>query len=97
MPGTKMIDKTEPRLKGDFALVSVDERVSWREELPRHLLKAMHRPNGDALLPWKVDEQIQPVITTINELFSSGTPQSVQALEEYFAPASLAHRSDYAT
>lgn len=98
MSGTQIKNVPLPVLQGDFGLVSVHDRVTWREELPRHLLHSMRHENGTALSPWKIDEQIQPTIATIHELFTRGMPASVQVLEEYFSPTSFAHRSEhYAT
>lgn len=97
MSGAQVMNTTAPTLQGDFGLVSAQERVTWREELPRHLLRSMRHENGNALAAWKIDEQIRPTIATIHELFSRGVPVSVQALEEYFPPTSFAHWSDYAT
>lgn len=97
MFGTQIMNTPAPVLQGDFGLISALERVTWREELPRHLLGSMRHENGNAVSPWKLDEQVQPTIVTMHELFSRGVPVSVQALEEYFSPTLFAHRSDYAT
>lgn len=97
MSGAQIMNVPLPVLQGDFGLVSVQDRVTWREELPRHLLRSMRHENGTSLSPWKLDEQVQPTIATIHELFMRGIPASVQVLEEHFSPALFAHRSDYAT
>jgi len=86
-----------PDLNGDFGLISVAERLRWREVLPRHLLAGMRQANGNPIAEWKVDEQIRPTLATIDQLFSNDPTATLQALEEYFTPDSLAHRSDYAT
>jgi len=97
MPGAAVIGASNLDLQGDFGLIAVAERVLWREALPRHLLAGMCQANGDRLTEWKVDEQIRPVLATIYELFNKNPLANLQTLEEYFSPASLAHRSDYAS
>ncbi|ANN80830.1 hypothetical protein [Bordetella flabilis] len=92
-----MMPVVEPSLQGDFGLISVAERVQWREALPRHLLGAMKQRDGSALPAWKVAEHIQPTLITIHELFNTAPLATLHTLEEYFSPASLAHRSDYAS
>jgi hypothetical protein len=87
----------EPFLQGDFGLIPVAERVQWREALPRHLLGAMRQRDGSPLSASKVAEHIQPTLITIYELFNNTPLATLQTLEEYFSPASLAHRSDYAS
>lgn len=97
MPGAAIVSAPLPALLGDFGLISVEDRVQWREALPRHLLANMLQANGQALPEWKVEEQIQPVLATIYEFFNNDPLATLQTLEGYFVPTSLAHRSDYAS
>lgn len=87
----------KPTLNGDFGLISVAERQHWREALPCHLLSLMRQTNGEPLAQWKVEEQIQPTLTTIHMLIDKDPSATQKTLEEYFIPASLAPRSDYAS
>jgi len=96
MSGTAIMP-VEPVLRGDFGLITIAERVGWREALPRNLLARMHQANGNPLAAWKVDEQVRPTLATIHELFNNDSFATLQTLEEYFVPASLSHRSDYAS
>lgn len=91
------VEVTAPILHGDYGLIQVQERIQWREALPRYLLANMSQANGQPLSQWKIEEQVQPVMATVYEFFNKDPLATLQALEEYFSPASLAHRSDYAS
>lgn len=59
--GTKL-----PTLVGDFGLVSVSERLMWRDALARHVLDSLALPD------WKIEEQIEPANATIACLIGRG-------------------------
>lgn len=97
MPGSAVRSLPDPALRGDFGLISVEDRVLWREVLPRRLLGSMCQADGSPLSALKVEEQIGPTLATIQELLNNDPLATLLTLEEYFSPNSLAHRSDYAS
>lgn len=93
MPNTEAVIFS-PALTGDFSLISVDERLKWRDALSRHLLTKMRSPSGHLLPEWKIDEQVIPMNLAVAALLEQGL-HDPQSIEEYFE--SDGNRNDYAT
>lgn len=65
-----------PALAGDFGLVSTADRLMWRDALARHVLKPFGLPD------WKVQEQLEPMNSTIACLMNQGVTEPA-AISKY--------------
>lgn len=68
---------------GDFSLISVAERLTWRDALSRHLLSQMRTANGHPLSKWKIDEQVVPMNLAVAGLLSQGVVDPL-TIEKHF-------------
>ena len=81
-----------PELFGEFALIGIDEGISWRNALAKHLLQRMAAtwPMPD----WKLEEQVEHMNLTIRLLMAQGL-RTVAALEQYFSDTPLSSRAEH--
>lgn len=84
-----------PVLAGDFSLIPVVDRLSWRDALALYLLGQMRSPNGFPLPKWKSEEQVVPMNLAIAGLLEQGVTEP-QAIEHWFS-SDTGVRSEYAS
>lgn len=75
--------KKAPALAGDFGLVSVTDRLMWRDALARHVLKPLDLPD------WKIQEQVEPMNSTIACLIKQGLTDPAAISERVFDMGSV--------
>ncbi len=76
MSGTTIIDPFR-----DFSLITVEERLSWRNALPLHLLSYMRTSTGGLLSKNKIEEQIAPLSLAVRQCITEG--MNVSEIETY--------------
>ena len=91
-PNPSSSAKVAPEIFGEFALIGIDEGITWRNALAEHLLQRMAAtwpmPAG------KLEEQVEHMNLTIRLLMAQGL-RTVAALEQYFSDTPLSSRAEY--
>lgn len=84
---------TLPRLRGDFSLVPIEERVRWRDALARHLVEQLALHDTPA---WKREEAAQPMRVAAALMLERGVRRLTDITDRLRGQEPATTRNDYA-